>query len=151
MSLHRAEISWRLEGDFASGRFSRAHRWRFDGGLDMPASASPAVMPSPMSDPQAVDPEEAFVAAIASCHMMSFLHVARLEGVAVTTYHDAAVGRMARLGPGRHWVERVDLNIRAEFEGAAPDPARQEAMHAAAHALCFIANSVKSEIVVNLI
>ena len=151
MSEHRATIRWsRGEQAFADNRYSRLHEWRFDGGLSVPGSASPHVVPPPLSSPEAVDPEEAFVAALSSCHMLWFLDLARQRGLVVERYEDEAVGFMARKGPGRYWIERVELNPRVDWQGPAPDGAALAALHEEAHARCFIANSVSSEVVTNL-
>ena len=146
---YRATVVWRREGeDFAKGRYSRAHEWRFDGGLTVPASASPSVVPPPFSRAEAVDPEEAFVAAISSCHMLTFIDLARRAGVEVVAYEDEAVGVMERIGQNRMAVTKVTLHPKISFGGAAPDQARLDHLHHRAHEFCFIANSVKTEIVV---
>jgi organic hydroperoxide reductase OsmC/OhrA len=148
MSAHTATISWqRGDADFASGHYSRRHEWRFDGGSVVAASPSPQVVPAPWSDASAVDPEEAFVAAIASCHMLWFLSLAAERGHVVESYADEAIGTMARIAPGRQAITEVVLRPRIEFAaGHAADAATVEALHEAAHARCFIANSVKSAI-----
>lgn len=154
MSRHGARVHWRLDpaveaAAFARGRFSRAHRWTFDGGLDLPASSSPGVIPPPWSDAGAVDPEEAFVAAVASCHMMSFLHHASRAGRTVLAYADDAVGELGRNADGRRWIAKIVLDPRITWaDGTAPDDTALAALHAAAHAECFIANSVRTEVVV---
>lgn len=147
MHIHTANVRWTCRGDFAKGRYSRVHEWEFDGGAVVQASASPANVPGPWSDEGAVDPEEAFVAAISSCHMLWFLDIARREGFTVVTYFDDAEGRMGR-GPDPS-IERVDLYPRVEWRGTAPDAETIVALHRQAHGRCFIANSVKTEIVVN--
>lgn len=150
MSEHTARISWRhSEGDFPKGRFSRRHTWSFDGGLTVPASASPAVVPAPLSDPEAIDPEEAFVASIASCHMLTFLFVAYRKEFEVASYEDEAVGSMSKNEKGIPWVSSVALHPRVEFAGDnRPAPEELEAMHRAAHEQCFISNSVLTEVTV---
>ena len=146
---HRAVVSWRRgEGDFARGRYSRLHEWRFDGGISVPASASPNVVPPPLSSADAVDPEEAFIAALSSCHMLTFLDLARRDGFVVDSYEDKAIGVAERIAPGRTAVTRVVLRPAIVFSGAAPEPAKLEDLHHRSHELCFIANSVKSEIVI---
>lgn len=145
--LHTAQIRWSLDGaDFAGNGYSRAHVWEFDGGIKVPASSSPQVVPVPMSEEAAVDPEEAFVAALASCHMLWFLDCARRAGFLVSAYEDAADGEMKKNGEGRLAITAVTLRPRATFQGEAPDPARLHALHHEAHEACFIANSVKTEI-----
>ena len=144
---YRATIAWRREGeDFAKGRYSRAHEWRFDGGITVPGSASPSVVPAPFSRQDAVDPEEAFVAALSSCHMLTFVDMARRAGIVVESYEDEAVGIMERIAPGRMAITRVTLRPRIVFDGAMPDQGKLDELHHQAHELCFIANSVKTEI-----
>ena len=152
MAEHTATIAWRAGSDgFRKGRFSRAHQWHFDGGLTIAASSSPAVIPPPWSDPAAIDPEEAFVAAIASCHMMSFLYVANQGGIEVVAYDDDASGRLTKNADGMRAITTVTLRPRVSYgDGSAPDAAGERALHDAAHAQCFIAHSVLSEIIVEL-
>ena len=148
MSEHTATIRWqRGDDDFAKGRYSRAHEWRFDGGVVVPASASPHVVRAPWSDPSAVDPEEAFVAAVASCHMLWFLSLAAERGIVVESYEDEAVGIMGRIAPERHALTEIVLRPRIVFGGnSAPDVATIQTVHDTAHERCFIANSIKSAI-----
>jgi organic hydroperoxide reductase OsmC/OhrA len=148
MAIHSATIDWkRTSPDFLKGRYSREHTWTFDGGLSVPASPSPSVVPAPFSNPAHVDPEEAFVASIASCHMLTFLHLASREGFQVDSYRDQAVGEMGRTQQGGSWVSVVTLNPRAAYGGdRLPTPADEERLHHLAHEQCFIANSVKTEI-----
>jgi organic hydroperoxide reductase OsmC/OhrA len=149
MAEHKATIRWALQGDgFLKGRYSREHTWTFDGGVTVPASPSPGVIPAPWSNPAGVDPEEAFVAAIASCHMLSFLYVAMREHVVVASYEDDAVGVLAKNERGAWWVSRVTLTPRVAFGGTAPAADAVERLHHRAHEQCFIANSVKTEIIV---
>ena len=148
MAEHRATIEWEGEGGFLENRYSRAHVWRFDGGAVVPGSSSPQVVPVPMSDPAAVDPEEALVASASSCHMLWFLHLARDAGFQVTGYRDEAFGRMAKDERGRMAMTRIVLRPRIAFANAAPDAAELERLHHEAHEKCFIANSLRSEIVV---
>jgi organic hydroperoxide reductase OsmC/OhrA len=144
---HTATIEWtRGDAAFLDQKYSRAHRWRFDGGAVIAGSSSPHVVPLPHSDPAAVDPEEAFVASLAACHMLWFLSIAAKRGFVVDGYVDDAIGTMARVAKGRLAITEVVLRPRVRFEGAAPDGATFEAMHHAAHDACFIANSVKSEV-----
>ena len=149
MSEHRAEIEWTFStGDFMKGRYSREHTWRFDGGLTVPASPSPTVVPAPYSNPANVDPEEAFVASIASCHMLTFLWVAYKAGFAVHSYRDQAVGTMTKGDNGVPWISAVTLHPQITYSGAAPDPEQEAKLHDAAHHGCFISNSVKTAITV---
>jgi organic hydroperoxide reductase OsmC/OhrA len=149
MATYTADINWQLQdgADFTRGRYSRGHTVGFDGGVTIAGSASPHVV-GRWAVPSAVDPEEMLVAAISSCHMLSFLHVARLAGFTATAYRDHAEGVMAEIAPGREAVTRVVLHPRIEWQGAAPDEAKLQAMHHEAHEVCFIANSVKTEITV---
>lgn len=150
MATYTAVIRWnRREQKFTDNRYSRAHTWHFDGGTVVPASSSPAVVPLPMSDPSAVDPEEAFVASLASCHMLWFLSIAAQRGHVVDAYTDEASGVMARNPAGRLAMTRVTLRPRVAFGGETlPDRATLDALHHAAHAECFIAASIRSEIVI---
>jgi organic hydroperoxide reductase OsmC/OhrA len=144
---HTAAIEWsRGEAAFLDQKYPRAHRWRFDGGAVVPGSSSPHVVPEPLSDPAAVDPEEAFVAALASCHMLWFLSIAAKRGFVVDAYADHATGTMARTAAGKLGITRVVLRPQVRFLGAVPDAATHEAMHHEAHGACFLANSVTSEI-----
>ena len=146
---YTATLDWERKGaPFADGNYSRAHRWRFDGGAVVPASASPSVVPSPHSDPAAVDPEEAYVAALASCHFLWFLHVARAAGFVVDSYHDEAAGVMESNAQRKLWVSRVTLKPRVVFAGRQPTDAQLQEMHARAHEECFIANSVRTQVAV---
>jgi organic hydroperoxide reductase OsmC/OhrA len=147
MSGHRATIEWRSSGDFRENRYSRAHAVSFDGGAAVRGSSSPSVVPEPMSDPAAVDPEEMLVASVAACHMLWFLDLARQAGLEVDRYRDEAVGTMGRLD-GRVAMTRITLRPLIGFAGTSPDAATLERLHHQAHERCFIANSLKSEIVV---
>jgi organic hydroperoxide reductase OsmC/OhrA len=147
MSEHRAVIRWQnTSPEFKKGRFSREHTWTFDGGVTVPASASPSVVRVPYSNPAAVDPEEAFVAAIASCHMLTFVYLAQRGGFEVLSYEDEAVGVMTENERGVRWVSSVVLHPRIIYGDPAPAPADVEQLHERAHAECFIANSVKTDI-----
>jgi len=147
MAIYTADILWRLRQgeDFPHGRYSRAHHIDFDGGVTMPASASPHVV-GKWAEAAAVDPEEMLVAALSSCHMLSFLHFARLAGFTVLSYQDHAEGVMAEIAPGRLAVTKVVLTPQIEWSGAAPDEERLEGLHHAAHEACYIANSVRTEV-----
>lgn len=150
MSEHRASIAWRLNGpNFRKGQFSREHTWTFDGGVTVPASPSPTVIPVPWSNAAGVDPEEAFVASIASCHMLTFLWVAARRGFEVESYEDEAVGVLTKNEQRIAWVSAVTLNPRIVYAGDKRPTREEEAqLHHAAHEQCFIANSVKTEITV---
>ena len=148
MADHTCLVAWeRGAADFVDRRYSRAHTWTFDGGAVVPASSSPLVVPLPMSDAAAVDPEEAFVAALASCHMLWFLDLASRAGVAIASYEDAAEGRMGLNADGKLVVDVVTLRPRTRVAGArVPDAAELAALHHRAHEECFLANSVRCEI-----
>lgn len=148
MALYFAEILWlRGEQDFLDNRYSRRHVLRFDGGVDVPGSSSPHVVPVPMSDPAAVDPEEAFVASLSSCHMLWFLSIAAKNKFCVDRYLDSAVGVMEKNAARKLVMSVVTLRPEVSFSGAR-QPTREEIdrMHHEAHEDCFIANSVKSEV-----
>jgi organic hydroperoxide reductase OsmC/OhrA len=151
MAEHHATIEWTgsaAPADFHTGRYSREHRWTFDGGATVAGSSSPSVVPLPWSNPAAVDPEEAFVAAVASCHMLSFLYVAAKAGFVVTSYRDEAIGLMGKTERGTAWVSRVNLAPRIAWGDKAPTADELSHLHHRAHEECFIASSVKTEIVV---
>jgi organic hydroperoxide reductase OsmC/OhrA len=148
VSRHVAEIAWRSDGEFASGRYSRRHEIRFDGGAIVAGSSSPDVVPAPMSDPAGVDPEEALIGAVAACHMLWFLDLARRAGLDIASYDDAAEGEMGRIGPGKTAITRIVLRPDIVFAGRQPDEAELAALHHEAHERCFIANSLNSEIVI---
>ena len=148
MSHHKAIITWnRASPDFLKGKYSREHTWTFDGGATIPASPSPSVVPAPWSNPALVDPEEAFVASISSCHLLTFLYLASQQGFQVDSYHDEAIGVMTKNESGVPWVSAVTLQPQISYSGdKIPTPADEEHLHHLAHEQCFIANSVKSEI-----
>ena len=149
MSSYEATVLWQRGEDetFTDNRYSRAHRWRFDGGLEVPASSSPQVVPLPLSNAANVDPEEAFVAALSSCHMLFFLSFAARERCVVDRYHDEAVGIMAPNDEGRTAMTEVTLRPAVTFSGEhQPGPAQVDAWHHEAHEACFIANSVRTRI-----
>jgi organic hydroperoxide reductase OsmC/OhrA len=148
MGEHRAVIEWSRDGaSFTDKRYSRGHRWSFDGGVEVPASSSPHVVPLPHSVAAAVDPEEAFVASLSSCHMLSFLWVAALRGFVVDRYRDEAVGVLGKDPNGRLVIMRVTLRPDARFGGdRRPTKDELSAMHHQAHEECFIAGSVKTDV-----
>ena len=152
MSEHQATITWSTAvapGDFTKGKYSREHVWTFDGGASMAASASPSVVPQPWSSAAAVDPEEAFVASIASCHMLTFLFLAAKKGFALASYRDAAIGVMAKGANGVPWVSKVTLRPELAWAGdKRPTAAELAELHHASHEQCFISNSIKTEVVV---
>jgi organic hydroperoxide reductase OsmC/OhrA len=148
MSEYTATVHWQRDGArFVDNRYSRAHRWRFDGGVEVPASSSPSVVPLPLSDANAVDPEEAFVAALSSCHMLWFLSIAAEAGFVVESYDDAASGTMARNAQRQLVMTLVLLRPRVAFAGTRrPDAEEFATLHHRAHDACYLANSVKTEV-----
>jgi organic hydroperoxide reductase OsmC/OhrA len=148
MSEHKAIIKWAFsQGDFLKGTYSREHTWTFDGGMTIPASSSPAAVRIPFSNPANVDPEEAFVASLSSCHMLTYLYIASRKGFEVTSYEDEAVGLMTKNERGIPWVSAVTLHPRITYGGSkTPNAEELSQMHHAAHEQCFIANSVKTEV-----
>jgi organic hydroperoxide reductase OsmC/OhrA len=148
MSNYSATISWQRDGaKFTDNRYSRAHRWSFDGGIEVRASSSPHVVPPPMSSAEAVDPEEAFVASLASCHMLWFLSIAARRGFVVESYEDEATGALAKDASGRLAMTEVLLRPLVTFTGEKQPTAEQhEALHHQAHRQCFLANSVKTTV-----
>jgi organic hydroperoxide reductase OsmC/OhrA len=147
---YEARIRWSRNGaKFTDQRYSRRHEWEFDGGVSVPASASPHVVPPPMSSAEAVDPEEALVAAAASCHMLWFLSLAARRGFVVEDYTDDACGVMEAGTDGRLAFTRITLRPAIRFApGGAPSPADLAMLHHAAHEECYIARSLKCAIVV---
>lgn len=145
---YHALIHWaRGAAPFLDNRYSRGHTWRFDGGVEVPASSSPSVVRVPMSVEAAVDPEEAFVAALASCHMLWFLNLAAQGGWCVDDYRDDAVGVLGKNAAGKTAMLRVRLRPRVRFSGAArAHGAQLQELHQKAHAACFIANSVTTQV-----
>lgn len=152
MSKHRAVVDWSLTDagpdDFLKGRYGRGHAVLFEGGHAAPGTASAHVVGAKWAAPGAVDPEEMLVAALSQCHMLTFLHVARVAGFVVTRYRDAAEGVMEKNAEGRLAVTRVALRPEIEWDGRSPTPAELEQLHHAAHEQCFIANSVTTKVVV---
>lgn len=148
MSEYYATVDWQRAGqDFLGRRYSRGHDWLFDGGVTVPASSSPHIVPVPMSVEANVDPEEAFVASLASCHMLFFLDFASRAGFVVDRYVDQAVGTLARDEQGRLAMTEVVLKPRVIFSGdTQPDAEQLDHLHHQSHDACFIANSVRTEI-----
>lgn len=143
-SEHRANIKWTREGaDFAYKTYSRDHAWRFDNGIEVPASAAPAYL----GNAQRVDPEAAFVAALSSCHMLTFLALASNKGFVVDSYEDNAVGHLEKNAGGKLAIARVELHPKIVYSGAKqPTHADLDWLHDKAHRECFIANSVTTEV-----
>lgn len=151
MSTYTATVRWTRDRstDFAKGQYSRAHEWVFDGGLTIPASPSPHVVPAPWNDLTGVDPEEAFVASLSSCHMLFFIDFARRAGLVVDSYSDEAEGVLEKRADGKIAMTRVTLHPRVTWNGNAPDAATIAELHHKAHDACFIANSVTTEVTID--
>src|SRR5262247_558692 len=147
MSEHKAKILWtHSQGDFLKGTYSREHSWTFDGGMTVPASSSPAAVRIPFSNPANIDPEEAFVASLSSCHMLTYLYIASRKGFEIASYEDDATGVMTKNERGIPWVSSVMLRPHIVYAGAkSPSPSEEAEMHHQAHEQCYIANSVKTE------
>lgn len=153
MSKYSAKISWYRADDeaYVDNKYSRGHEWSFDGGVTVAASASPQVVPLPYSVERNIDPEEAFVASLSSCHMLFFLSIAAKRQYIVDEYVDNAIGIMDKDDKGVEWMTRVTLRPQIKFSGKnLPDHGSLEKMHHRAHKLCFIANSVKTDIVIEI-
>ena len=150
MSTYTAKITWKVDSPdtFSKGQYTRGHMWFFDGGIVVPASSSPHSVRVPFSVEKAVDPEEALVAAASSCHMLSFLWVASKKGFLVESYEDDAVGVMTKNDVGKEWVSKITLNPTIVWIGDAPSEEQLAELHHEAHGLCYIANSIKSEVVI---
>ena len=148
MSEYNTVVEWNRDGAvFTDNRYSRGHRWLFDGGVEVPASSSPSVVPLPLSVGAAVDPEEAFVASLSSCHMLVFLSIAAKRGFVVDSYRDEAVGLLAKDSFGKLAMTRVTLRPQIEFSGdKRPTADELAAMHHESHEQCFIASSVKTDV-----
>lgn len=154
MSEYTATVRWQRRDDepYVDNKFSRAHEWRFDGGTSIPASSSPHVLPPPCSVEANVDPEEAFVASLSSCHMLFFLAIAARRKFIVDEYVDDAVGVMERDSSGKISITKVSLRPRITFSGEKqPTLEELEKIHHQSHDQCFIANSVKSEVVTEIV
>jgi len=149
MSAHKAIINWKNSSpDFLKGRYSREHTWEFDGGLVVQASSSPSVVPVPLSNPAFIDPEEAFVASVSSCHMLTFLYLAGKKGFVVDSYRDEATGHMAKNEKGIPFVATMTLRPEIVFGDKTPTKEEMDHLHHMAHEQCFIANSIKTEVTV---
>jgi len=148
MGEYSAQVTWeRGDARFTDNRYSRAHQWRFDGGLEVPGSSSPLSVPLPWSDPAAIDPEEAFVASLSSCHMLWFLSIAAQRQYCVDRYRDLASGTLGQNSRRQWCMMLVTLRPEVEFSGASqPTRAEIESMHEAAHEQCFIAHSVTAQV-----
>ena len=149
MTDHLATIEWsRGDQAFTDNRYSRGHAWTFDGGAVVRGSSAPTSVPLPYSDPTGVDPEEAMVASLSSCHMLWFLSLAAKEGWVIDRYLDAASGELDRDEAGRRYLARVTLRPATAFSGPAPTQAALDALHHRAHDLCDMAHSVRATITI---
>jgi organic hydroperoxide reductase OsmC/OhrA len=150
MSTYTAKVRWTRDPstDFTKGQYSRAHRWEFDGGLTVPASPSPHIVPAPWNDPAGVDPEEAFVASISSCHMLFFVDFARRAGFVVESYVDEAEGVLEKRADGKMAMTAVTLRPHIIWSGTPPSDDALAELHHRAHENCFIANSVNSNVTI---
>lgn len=148
MGQFTATVAWQRNGaKFTDNRYSRGHEWHFDGGLTVPASSSPDVVPLPYSVAANIDPEEAFVAALSSCHMLFFLGYAAQKGFVVDSYHDDAIGVLGKEN-GKTLITHVELRPRVVYGDTAPTPEEEADLHHRSHEHCFIANSVRTVVTV---
>lgn len=148
MGRFTATVAWQRNGaKFTDNRYSRGHKWHFDGGLAVPASSSPDVVPLPYSVAANIDPEEAFVAALSSCHMLFFLGYAAQKGFVVDSYHDDAIGVLGKEN-GKTLITHVELRPRVVYGDTAPTPEEEADLHHRSHEHCFIANSVRTVVTV---
>ncbi|NMM42499.1 OsmC family protein [Pseudoalteromonas arctica] len=154
MSEYVASVVWSRQANelFIDNKYSRAHQWQFDGGARVDASSAPDIVPLPYSVAENVDPEEAFIASLSSCHMLFFLSIAAKNKLTVDSYQDDAVGLMQQTSDGRMSMTQVTLKPCVQFtNNEQPSIVDLEAMHHQAHELCFIANSVKTAIVIEIV
>ena len=151
MSTYTATIQWqRTSNAFAQNEYSRKHEWTFDGGISVPASASPEIVPEPFSDPAAIDPEEAFIASLSSCHMLWFLSITSREGYIVDDYTDQVQGKMEKNQEGKLAITQVILQPVVRFGGnQRPNQSVFDELHHRAHQRCYIAHSVRTAITID--
>ncbi len=152
MSTYTAKIFWKSDSAeaFAKNQYTRGHEWSFDGGIEVPASSSPHAVRVPYSIDAAVDPEEALVASVSSCHMLSFLWVVSKNGFVCESYEDNAIGEMTTSEGGKQWISKITLDPQITWSGDKVPTAEELAdMHHEAHEVCYIANSIRSEIIVS--
>ena len=153
MHKYEAKVTWARQNTekFTDNRYSRAHEWSFDGGVTVRASSSPSVVPLPLSAADAVDPEEALVASASSCHMLYFLFFAAKKGFLVDRYEDQAFGVLEKNEAGKMFMKTITLRPQVTFSGdKTPSADEMNALHHSAHEECFIATSLKSEIVIEV-
>jgi organic hydroperoxide reductase OsmC/OhrA len=149
MAQYTAKISWKSDSAelFGKNQYSRGHTWTFDGGIEMPASSSPHSVRLPYSVENAIDPEEALVASASSCHMLTFLWIAARKGYVIDSYEDNAVGEMTKNTEGKQWISKITFDPKIAWSGnKIPTAEEIGEMHHQAHAECYIANSIKSEV-----
>lgn len=154
MAEYNAKILWTrgIQENYGDNKYSRGHAWHFDGGVIVPATASPHIVPAPYSVAENVDPEQAFVASLSSCHMLFFLDICSRKGHIIDRYEDNAIGIMGKNDIGKIAMTKVTLKPKVTFSGEKiPTLTDQEVLHHQAHDLCFIANSVKTEIITEII
>jgi len=151
MNTYSAKIHWQRTGNtFSQNEYSRKHKWTFDGGITVPASASPEIVPEPLSDRSAVDPEEAFIASLSSCHMLWFLSIASREGSIIDDYIDNVHGKMEKNQEGKLAIAEVILRPVVQFDGDHQlDQSSFDKLHHRAHQRCYIAHSVQTTIIVD--
>lgn len=151
MSTYTAKITWKNDSPqtFTRNKYSRGHTWSFDGGIEVPASSSPHAVRVPYSVEAAVDPEEALVASASSCHMLTFLWIAATKGFLIDSYEDNPVGELTTGDDGKQWISKITLDPQIEWSGEKlPTSDELAEMHHSAHEQCYIANSIKSEVVI---
>ncbi len=150
MHTYTATVVWAraAEAPFKDNKYSRAHEWRFDGGAVVPASSSPLSVKVPMSDPAGVDPEEALVAALSSCHMLFFLSYAAAAGFVIDRYEDGAIGEMGKNARGATAIVKIRLRPSITWIGAPPSAEQLDKLHHRSHESCYIASSVSAEVVI---
>jgi organic hydroperoxide reductase OsmC/OhrA len=150
MSQYVATVVWTRPPDapFKDNKYPRVHEWRFDGGAVVKGSSAPSSVKVPLSDPTAVDPEEALVASLSSCHMLFFLAYAASSGFVIDRYEDEAVGEMGKNAKGKTAIVKVTLRPKITWVGAAPAAEQIDQLHHRSHDACYIANSVSAEVVV---
>lgn len=150
MSEYKAEVVWQRGNQlFTDNRYSRGHEWKFDGGFSVPASSAPGSVPLPMSVAENVDPEEALVAALASCHMLFFLSFAQKQGLIIDHYQDHATGFMEKNERGRLYIARIELRPATRFSGEKmPTKEQIDALHHLSHEHCYIANSLRADVTI---
>ena len=154
MSKYYAKVAWNRGSDetYTDNEYSRGHEWIFDGGVTVPASSSPHVVPLPYSVEANVDPEEAFVASLSSCHMLFFLSIAAKKRFVIDQYIDNAIGIMEKDSDGKISMTKVTLHPEVRFSGdKQPSHEQLEKMHHQSHEQCFIANSVKTEVTTEIV